>query len=86
MALIDLTHALTKDTPVYPGDRPITIISTISDDIVSDTLHCSMHSGTHIDGPGHMIPNGRKLSEFPLEKFMGPTVVLDARNKPISIV
>lgn len=40
-----------------------------------------MHVGTHIDAPLHFIRDGRKISDFPPEKFVGRGVLVDARNK-----
>jgi kynurenine formamidase len=43
-----------------------------------------MHSGTHIDGPGHMLKNGYSLSQFPIDSFCGVGILIDARNKLLS--
>lgn len=39
-----------------------------------------IHSGTHIDGPEHMIPGARHIHEFPLEIFYGEAIVADVRH------
>ena len=35
------------------------------------------HTGTHMDAPYHMLQNGRKIHEIPLDKCAGDAVVLD---------
>lgn len=70
--------------PVYPGD-PKSELKQIADipkeGYVDHMLHTAMHVGTHIDAPLHMLANGKKISEFPLEKFFGRGVVVDVRGK-----
>lgn len=39
------------------------------------TINC--HMGTHIDSPFHMVQNGKKLEEYPLERFFGEGVCLN---------
>ena len=84
MKLIDLTHAFTAVMPVYPGDpaselKPIAGFET--DGYVDYRMTTGMHVGTHIDGPFHMVPGGKKLADFPLEKFFGRGILIDARGK-----
>lgn len=84
MKLIDLTHEFDDSMPVYPGDT-VSQISYCSD-IASAGCYVSqvttgMHTGTHIDGPLHVIEGGISLSEMPLERFIGRGILIDARNK-----
>ncbi|HLC92140.1 MAG TPA: cyclase family protein [archaeon] len=84
MKIIDLTMPLDANTPVYPGDpKPkITIAATIERDGCNGKhLEFNSHFGTHIDAPFHMLADGKKLDEFPLEKFIGEAIVIDARKK-----
>lgn len=83
MKLIDLTHTFTTTMPVFPGDTPPKLSENIDSEqaIVHYHLDSSMHVGTHMDGPLHMIPNGRKLSEIEVEKFIANGHLIDARGK-----
>lgn len=83
MKIIDLTHTFTPNMPVYPGDSVPKLEESIDteNNIVHFHLETGMHVGTHMDGPLHMIPNGRKLSEIPIEKFVANGHLLDARGK-----
>ena len=54
MRVIDLTHTITRDMPVYPGtDTPrLTPAGTYEDDGFKETrLQMSSHTGTHMDSP-----------------------------------
>lgn len=86
MSFIDLTHKFIEDMPVYPGDTKPELkeASTVEKDGFGHFwVSTGMHVGTHIDAPLHFIAGGKKLSEFPVEKFIGRGVLVDARDKVI---
>ena len=39
------------------------------------------HLGTHIDAPYHGAAKGQKMHEIPVERLMGPGVVIDVKEK-----
>lgn len=41
-----------------------------------------LHSGTHVDAPGHVLPGAAMLADLPLARFAGPGVLLDLRQRP----
>ena len=83
MKMLDLTHCITPEMPVYPGTEPprLTAACTMEKDGFRETLleMCS-HTGTHMDAPAHMLPKGRTLDDFPAETFAGRGFVLDCRG------
>ncbi len=82
--LIDLSHTFTEKMPVWPGDIEPEFIqkATVERDGYSGAVvKASLHVGTHIDAPSHMIPGGKNLSEIPLERFFGDGILIDARGK-----
>jgi kynurenine formamidase len=84
MTVIDLTMFMDGQTPIYPGhpEPEIRESATIEKDGWNEkTVFFSSHSSTHIDAPFHMIKNGKKLDEFPPEKFFGKAIVLDVRGQ-----
>lgn len=84
MHLVDLTHLFRDEMPVFPGDPTVrlTRIAYGSEDGFTDyVVTTAMHVGTHLDGPLHMIESGLKLSDMPLEAFVGPGKLIDARGK-----
>ena len=84
MSLIDLTHTTHCDIAVYPGDEQVQLeqVKNIQSDGYSNfRLSSEMHVGTHIDGPAHMIPGSRTISQLPLEHFSGKGVVIDASGE-----
>lgn len=80
MKVYDLTHVVSSDTMVYPGTEPalLTTANTFQEDGFRETLlHMSSHTGTHMDAPAHMDPQGQCLDEKAVTRFMGPAWVLD---------
>jgi len=78
MKIIDLTMPIGNSTPVLPGDPGPEITRYASIEKEGWNLHrLSLHThlGTHIDAPWHLLANGKKLSEFPIEKFIGRAVL-----------
>ncbi len=71
---IDLSHSITHDMPVYPGDQPVGLeqIATLEETGHSNFLLSSgMHAGTHIDGPMHLTASLTRIAELPLDSFAG---------------
>ena len=82
MKMLDLTHCITPEMPVYPGTEPprLTAACTMEKDGFRETLlEMYSHTGTHMDAPAHMLPKGRTLDDFPAETFAGRGFVLDCR-------
>jgi arylformamidase len=66
---------------VYPGNPQIAIESQQSmaaggSSNVS-SLSFGSHTGTHVDAPLHMIPDGAGVDELSLDILMGPALVLE---------
>jgi kynurenine formamidase len=71
--------------PVYPGDpefsaRPHPVEGCGPCRVTA--LSLGTHTGTHVDAPAHVVPDGPTVDELPLELFAGPAVVLDVRGFP----
>ncbi|MFB7717826.1 cyclase family protein [Nocardia sp. NPDC056100] len=83
MRIIDLSVPLRTAMPVYPGDPEVSIrpALTVAVDGVN-VLHVDMGSqtGTHVDAPMHIDDALPALDALPLEQFLGPAVVVDARG------
>lgn len=84
MKIIDLTHTFAGNMPVFPGDPESTLTQTafINKDTYTDhKLITQMHVGTHMDGPLHMIANGKRIDELLLDTFMGKGILINAVGK-----
>lgn len=82
----DLTHLITEDMPVYPGDpqpefKPIATIEKQKVNVTRMVL--GSHTGTHVDAQNHFIANGNSIDIEQLDKFIGEAITLDLRNVQI---
>lgn len=81
--LVDLSQAITKNTPVYPGDPRVQIERAgvlERDGFCDHIVTMGTHVGTHIDAPMHMLAEGRSLAEIPAERFIARGVCVDVRG------
>jgi kynurenine formamidase len=79
--VIDLSMPLDARTPFYPGDpepRICAATTIAADGFNVARLELGSHSGTHCDAPYHFLADGARLDALPLERFVGPGVVVDA--------
>ena len=85
MQLIDLSHTIHNEIQIYPGD-PVPSISrglTHENDYCHvDVLTLGSHTGTHIDAPFHFLKKGKTIDEFPVQRFVGAGVLVDASAVP----
>ena len=80
---MDLSHPVVDGMPVYPGDPPaqVEVIADYQTEGYSDhKLSASVHVGTHIDAPAHMIEGGKQLKDYPLERFTVTAACVDASS------
>lgn len=83
MKVIDLTHTIKEDMPVYPGTEAPKLIPASSyekDGFKETLLSMYSHAGTHMDPPAHIYPGRTTLDEFPASQFIGKAVVIDCRD------
>ena len=83
MKVIDLTHVIKPDMPVYPGTDTPKFISANSyekDGFKETLLQMYSHTGTHMDPPAHLHPGRTTLDQFPAEQFIGKALVIDCRD------
>lgn len=81
--LIDISPPLDERLAVWPGDTPLSrqvlCDLTRGDAVTLSTLRATVHLGAHADGPNHYDPAGRDIAAQPLDRYIGPCHVLDAR-------
>ena len=83
---IDLTLPIDINIPVFPGSPSPKISQFATIDIEGwneKLLNFTSHFSTHIDAPKHMIESGKTLSDYPIDSFIGETVLFDVCNQPI---
>lgn len=89
MRIVELSIRIDENTPVYPGDpKPIIERTSKLEDMGWNVRRFTFnsHFATHIDAPYHMLKEGKKLDELPIETFAGQGVILDACDPKLSLV
>lgn len=82
--LIDLSHTLHADFPMFPG-APAPKFNTFV--TVKDNGYYGLiwelweHSGTHMDAPAHFVEGGLTADKLPLDMLVVPIAVIDIQAK-----
>jgi len=83
--LIDISVALERELPTWPGSRGHGTHRTMSieagDPANVTQLEMDVHSGTHVESSLHFLADGQPLSSVPLNELIGPAevIVVDGR-------
>lgn len=83
MKVIDLTHVISEDMPVYPGTEPpkLKVANTLEADGFKETLMTMYsHTGTHMDPPAHIYADGKTLDQMDISQFVGKAIVIDCTD------
>lgn len=80
MTYIDISHPLSADIAVWPGDtsfsRQLMMRRQAGDSVNLSTLTFSAHTGTHIDAPHHFADDAPALDALDLRPYWGPAQVV----------
>lgn len=83
MKVIDLTHVISEDMPVYPGTEgpKLQPANSYEVDGFKETLMIMYtHTGTHMDPPAHLHKGRTTLDQFPVSQFVGKALVIDCSD------
>ena len=82
--LIDLTLTLgserVSEIPGLMGVETSPLMTHETHARSNQKLCLATHIGTHVDAPYHFVPGAATVDEMPLEKYMGPAILIDLRN------
>jgi kynurenine formamidase len=82
--IVDLSHALTANTPVYPGDPvpSFSIATTIENEGYNlFNVFLGSQTGSHVDAPFHFSNQGATVDKMDLKYFMGNGLIIDVSYK-----
>ena len=82
--IYDISQTISATTPVWPGEPSPSLqrTATISDNcpVNVSVVTMSTHTGAHADAPFHYAANGAFSADCDVEPYLGPCVVVDARD------
>jgi len=82
--IYDISVSLGGEAVVYPGDPPYSrmLFQRFGlDNCESSSIRMSVHCGSHVDFPAHILPGGDRIEAFAAESFVLPAVVLDMTGR-----
>lgn len=85
--IIDLTHTISANIPVWPSDthsEKYSIITTTNyktDGFYSRLFTIPEHYGTHIDAPAHGYEGKLTIEQISPDNLISPAAVIDVREK-----
>jgi len=83
LKVVDLSHAIHPGMPVYPGTespRFFDVCTIETDGFAEKRMTLFSHTGTHMDGPAHIISGGTTLDQLSPDRFYGKACVMDVRG------
>ena len=81
--IYDLSPPLSPRIAVWPGDVPFSReVTTPPDGTTFSSIRTTLHLGSHADAPLHMVAGAAAIDEVPLETWIGPCQVVEARVPP----
>jgi kynurenine formamidase len=84
--LVDLTHAFDEQTIYWPHNKPFHWdktdwgMTSAGYWYAAGNFSAAEHGGTHIDAPIHFGRDRSSVDQIPLERLIGPAVVIDVRS------
>lgn len=86
--LVDLTHPFDEDTIYWPTDTRGFVLETVSQGMTEGGFYyeahqfrSAEHGGTHLDAPVHFAEGAWAVDEIPVERLVGPGVVVDVEAR-----
>jgi kynurenine formamidase len=85
--IIDLTHSFNAETvywPTAPGfelDVDFKGMTEAGFYYEANSFRSAEHGGTHLDAPSHFAKGRQHADEIPLERLIGPAVVVDVTSQ-----
>ncbi len=85
--IIDLTHAFDSETIFWPTEEGF-VLEKGAQGVVEQGYYYAAHrfrtaehGGTHIDAPIHFHADGWTVDEIPLDRLVGPAVLVDVSDR-----
>ncbi|XP_060562944.1 isatin hydrolase-like [Ruditapes philippinarum] len=85
--VVDLTHVQDLSTIYWPGNPKynFTVLARNRSEngywYESNSFQTAEHGGTHLDAPAHFAEGKNRQHQIPMEKLVGPGVVINVKTK-----
>lgn len=89
MEIFDVTVPVRSGMVVYEGDPPVRLGAHMAlaagDPCTVSKLELGVHTGTHVDAPGHYVEGAPGVEALPLDALLGPVWVVGATGRATDI-
>lgn len=85
----ELSHIWGFGAPSYPGQQDISMRRAVKHSqhgVLSWRINTTMHTGTHMNAPIHLVQGGADISQLPVDYFFGNGVVLDIPKSNFDVI
>lgn len=82
--VVDLTHVLLPGKEQYTLEVSRRNERQGAEGDIMCTVYMWSHVGTHVEAPLHFLSAGGDTASIPLQRLMGPAIVLDFRHKAVN--
>ncbi len=86
--VVDLTHSFNAETIYWPTSPSTFQLQRLARGQTeggffysANTLSTPEHGGTHLDAPVHFAEAGHSTDQIPLDRLMGPAIVIDISTR-----
>jgi kynurenine formamidase len=89
LRIIDLTHDFSNETVYWVTAREFKLDTVFAGNTdkgyyyTANNFASAEHGGTHIDAPIHFSKDRQSVDEIPLERLIGPAVLIDVASKAL---
>jgi arylformamidase len=81
--IYDISPLIDAEIAVWPGDTPFSSRDLLrleaGDPVYLSSITLSCHTGAHADAPSHYAKGAAGIDAVPLERYIGPCVLVDVR-------
>ena len=87
---IDLTYGFSSETIYWPTARGFELITDAKGMTENgywyeaNRFRAAEHGGTHLDAPAHFARGKQSVAEIPIERLVGPAVVVDVSSAALA--
>ena len=86
--VIDISLPIEPGLPTWPTSTGFRVRRTMElaagDPANVTELEMDVHTGTHVESPLHFLADGEALDTLPIERFVGPAVVVEIGGESVT--
>jgi arylformamidase len=82
--IVDLTHVLQPGKEQYTLEVSRRVERQGAEGDIMSAVYMWSHVGTHVEAPLHFLASGSDTAGIPIERLMGPAIVLDFRHRQVN--